>query len=287
MSRSLHHLVTLAAVLCMAAPAAFAQQPPPMPDPPEAGIPADQAREALATPPRQQRGEPDAFGVNTQWVYIHASEFLPRANDVLPSYVAGTGYITPRDPGSVYYPQYWTQIHLPIGAEIGSFYANVYDTVQNADWKVFLTVYEHDGSPSYSYPAVADGALSNGYAMLWAPSFNPILIREYADLDGDGTDGDLAYTFSVEATGTSYAEKLTLRFGGIAVKWRRTISPAPASATFTDVGPTDFGFQHVEALVASGITSGCSATEFCPNAPLTRVQMAVFLAKALGLHWSE
>ncbi len=46
-----------------------------------------------------------------------------------------------------------------------------------------------------------------------------------------------------------------------------------------------WAFQHIEALAASGITAGCSATEYCPDAPLTRAQMAVFLAKALGLHW--
>ena len=41
----------------------------------------------------------------------------------------------------------------------------------------------------------------------------------------------------------------------------------------------------VEALAASGVTAGCgTGTDFCPNAPLTRGQMAVFLSKALGLH---
>ena len=44
-------------------------------------------------------------------------------------------------------------------------------------------------------------------------------------------------------------------------------------------------FQHVEALATSGITAGCGGGNFCPDHPLTRGQMAVFLAKALGLHW--
>lgn len=46
-------------------------------------------------------------------------------------------------------------------------------------------------------------------------------------------------------------------------------------------------FQFVEALADSGITAGCSAAPplYCPDAPLTRGQMAAFLAKALGLHW--
>jgi hypothetical protein len=46
-------------------------------------------------------------------------------------------------------------------------------------------------------------------------------------------------------------------------------------------------FQFIEALASSGITGGCQASPplYCPDSPLTRGQMAVFLAKALGLDW--
>jgi len=63
------------------------------------------------------------------------------------------------------------------------------------------------------------------------------------------------------------------------------ISPAPAVATFFDVPVGAFAFQHIEALAASGITSGCGGGYYCPEAPVTRAQLAVFLAKALGLYW--
>lgn len=70
------------------------------------------------------------------------------------------------------------------------------------------------------------------------------------------------------------------------VRWHRRVSPA-GSATFNDVPSDHLFFQFIEALSASGITAGCSAAPplYCPDAPLTRGQMAVFLAKALGLHW--
>ena len=64
------------------------------------------------------------------------------------------------------------------------------------------------------------------------------------------------------------------------------MSPAPAQATFSDVPLTHPFSQYVEALAASGITAGCGAGKFCPDAALTRGQMAVFLAKALGLHFA-
>lgn len=69
------------------------------------------------------------------------------------------------------------------------------------------------------------------------------------------------------------------------LSWRRQVSPAPDTATFDDVPPGHLFFQHIEALAGSGITSGCDADSFCPNAPLTRGQMAAFLATALGLNW--
>jgi hypothetical protein len=73
-------------------------------------------------------------------------------------------------------------------------------------------------------------------------------------------------------------------FGHVEVWWRRTVS-TPSGVTFNDV-PANHGFyQFIEALAESGITAGCGNGNFCPDAPLTRGQMAVFLAKALGLHW--
>jgi len=69
--------------------------------------------------------------------------------------------------------------------------------------------------------------------------------------------------------------------------WSRVISPAPATATFNDVGPGHWSFPYVEALAASGITEGCPdcAGCFCPDKPVSRAAMATFLARALGLHW--
>ena len=70
-------------------------------------------------------------------------------------------------------------------------------------------------------------------------------------------------------------------------QYRLQVSPAPATATFADVPTSSGQFRFVEALVAAGITSGCggSPPNYCPNDPVTRGQMAVFLAVALGLHF--
>ncbi|MDX9735470.1 MAG: S-layer homology domain-containing protein [Thermoanaerobaculia bacterium] len=74
-------------------------------------------------------------------------------------------------------------------------------------------------------------------------------------------------------------------FAGCLVYWKRQVSPAPASATFTDVPTSHPFFKFIEALYSSGITAGCSPTEYCPDQPLTRGEMAVFLAAGLGLNY--
>jgi hypothetical protein len=71
----------------------------------------------------------------------------------------------------------------------------------------------------------------------------------------------------------------------IRVQWSRQVSPAPSTASFGDVPTNHPFFQFVEALAAAGITGGCGGGTFCPDAPLTRGQMAVFLAVALGLYF--
>ena len=65
------------------------------------------------------------------------------------------------------------------------------------------------------------------------------------------------------------------------------VSPAPVTADFNDVPTSHPFFQFIEALYHLGITAGCQGAPplYCPDAPLTRGQMAVFLAKGLGLQW--
>ncbi len=55
-----------------------------------------------------------------------------------------------------------------------------------------------------------------------------------------------------------------------------------ASSPFTDIATSPFHWD-IEWLWGEGITSGCTATTFCPNDPVTRGQMAAFLSRALWL----
>jgi S-layer family protein len=79
----------------------------------------------------------------------------------------------------------------------------------------------------------------------------------------------------------------TLIFRAVRVHYKLQVSPAPAVATFADVPTTSPQFKFVEALAAAGITAGCGNGNYCPDQAITRGQMAVFLATALGLHFTH
>ena len=56
--------------------------------------------------------------------------------------------------------------------------------------------------------------------------------------------------------------------------------PAPSGNVFVDVGVNDFAAGFIEQLAADGITSGCGNMQYCPQDPVTRAQMAVFLLRS-------
>jgi hypothetical protein len=79
---------------------------------------------------------------------------------------------------------------------------------------------------------------------------------------------------------------MNLELHKVRARWQRQVSPAPPTATFPNDTPTTHPyFRFIEALANSGITSGCAPQSFCPDNPITRGEMAVFLSAALGLHW--
>jgi len=50
--------------------------------------------------------------------------------------------------------------------------------------------------------------------------------------------------------------------------------------TFTDVPRSHLFYMNVEKIAARAITAGCESTAYCPDSPVTRAQMSVFLLKA-------
>jgi hypothetical protein len=60
--------------------------------------------------------------------------------------------------------------------------------------------------------------------------------------------------------------------------------PAVGGSTgFTDVDPVYWAAAWIKQLVTEGITAGCGSGTYCPESPVTRAQMAVFLVRTFGL----
>ncbi|MFV1995416.1 MAG: S-layer homology domain-containing protein [Verrucomicrobiales bacterium] len=227
----------------------------------------------------------DAFGTNQQWAFLHASQWMPWNNTAGGIGYGGSGYIYPLASGD----DFWAQLRLPIGAQVNWIHWYVYDNDPACGWYLSFTRYEgSEGTPGPQIDVMVNQSTTDpetpGYVRLNTDlSASPQMIGSWEDINGDGLYHYTAYVLTAELLGCGGGNNL--RLFGAGFNWSRVVSPAPASATFSDVPVGSFGFKHVEALSASGITAGCGGGNFCPNNTLTRVEMAVFLAKALGLHW--
>jgi hypothetical protein len=212
-----------------------------------------------------------------QLLSIPAAAFTPMDSAISFFVEAGSpGYVTVNFPPSSQVAM-WAPVNLPTGAVLDNIDLYYHDDDPNSDICAALHAYT---GPTLGGNPPADVLMgfvcssgSGGYGY---------------KLESISGTIDNSVWFS---NGAQYAVVISssfisaLGFKGVTIWWHRQVSPPPGTATFTDV-PTDHPqFQFIEALAESGITVGCGGGNFCPNTPLTRGQMAVFLAKALGLYW--
>jgi glucose/arabinose dehydrogenase len=86
-----------------------------------------------------------------------------------------------------------------------------------------------------------------------------------------GSTGSMISSFGEDEAGELFAVDLV---GGYLF---RVVAPP-----YSDIADSQF-YQDILWLNASGITAGCGGGRFCPNDPVTRQQMASFLARAKAL----
>jgi S-layer homology domain len=229
-----------------------------------------------------------SYGENPQVLTIGISQL--KGVDGASGRVTGTdGYFINENPGT--YSYYLAPLALPEGASIEKvcLFANDSDTAEFGYVQAYLVAYKlvpSDGTPAaYLIPgaSVISSADNIGYQYQCSDPVNYTL-RSSVDVDGDQDPDSIVYYLEVYLP---YPSQNALSFGGAQITWHRQVSAPPAMPSFDDVPDTHLFFPFIEALKASGITGGCGEDIFCPDAPLTRGQMAVFLAKALGLHWAN
>jgi hypothetical protein len=231
-----------------------------------------------ADAPFQAGAKPEDFGTQDLGItVINFSAFLP-ANSYI-EYDGTAGERFPTTGGLLYAPV----TGIPDGATLVQVVFYIRDDSDANGFEGLLRQYWVDSATGQSIgsDSVVDlnSAGSPGETEIHA--FPNLPIRYRFDVDGDGTQEVVSYALLASFDGVDGA----VRIRGARLTWRRNVSPAPLIASFGDV-PTDHPyFRHIEALFASGITAGCGGGNYCPSRAITRGEMAVFLAKALGLHW--
>ena len=232
---------------------------------------------AVAQKPRPQA--PSTYGTTAVSYYvIDSAEFHPIASSVGWSGINNFQLRYSTSAGLVM----WAPLHLPAGALVTYIEIDYYDNSITGELQAAFAVCGftgescafQPGSAACSPLTICSGAADAfGYSQVSTDlTPNGIVINNFNNrymiaVGNTTTDGSTAWS-------------------QIIIGYVLQVSPAPSSATFPDVPTTDFGFQFVEALYASGITGGCGGGLYCPDSPVTRRQMAIFIAKALGLQWN-
>ena len=270
--------VSLGLVLLAAAPLAVAQDfeavlATPVP---EGGIPAR---------------SPDQYGGGANTTLVPIQSFVPIVGGA--PYTAVTqGYYAATAAADV---TFWAPLEVAVGVQVEQVCLEVFDN-DGAEAITFLLVGGEAGSAGNPSPAgvplagASTGTSSvPGYVRLCAAPIGgftfPLSVRTRGNLNGTGTDTTVQYYILVSAPATLVAN--SAMFGAAVVTWRRVVPAGPATATFNDVPTTHIFYRWIETLAASGITGGCGGGGYCPDAPITRGQMAVFIAQALGLYFPE
>jgi hypothetical protein len=236
--------------------------------------------------PVKQAPTPNTFGTDAiSYIEVPANAFQPWNSSqtyTSANFGAGPRWVTSGGHDLV------APLHLPSGARVTYVELDYHDTSATGNTYGSLYVCSYSGTSCTQHPTAG-----------WGPAdcFQPGFICSGVA----ATDGDSSWGVDVTAdniVANNYIKSFTLlaepgafdgseAVGGMIVGYVLQVSPAPLTASFTDVPPSHPYFQFIEALAASGITTGCGdGTNYCPTAPLTRGQMAVFLARALGLQWN-
>ena len=226
---------------------------------------------------------PQTYGTTAvSYIEVPAEAFLPLNSTTAYAQIFGAPRYSPNCTGLCF----GAPLRLPSGAMIVSLELDFFDG--DADDFVIGTLVQCDSTAANcsNHPAagagpadcLAAGQICSGQANNIGHG------TQSADLTPDGITVDNTLGSYRLWAGTSGSDGGTA-LAGMIVGYVLQVSPAPAMPTFNDVPPSHPFFQYIEALAAAGITGGCGGGNYCPDSPLTRGQMAVFLAKALGLQW--
>jgi S-layer homology domain len=238
---------------------------------------------SLAPQPRVAGKPPGAThalpqGPNAAWgpqqgaTWIAASQFTVSLSTGAPTLTyAGNHFYN--SPGSASPTRYYAQLQVEPGVLISHLSCDYNDSsaANNISfaWQRYTTDFAGGGSTNVTIDSFTTAGTPG-------VDFDFLLGPETMQIYDGATDDLINHYIAADVAGdTSIA--------GCFAFWNRQVAPAPAVATFGDVPTNHIFFQFIEALSDSQITGGCGGGNYCPDDPVTRGQMATFIAKALGL----
>ena len=215
---------------------------------------------------------PQVFGGAATLLQIPAAAFTVRDSTAVYQQDSFGYYYSTSSPSLT---TFWAPVDLPAGAQIDRLGLYLFDNDPTNSISARLQQYDGTTSPTTSTTATVSSA--PGTPMY---AYSTAVVNH--SVNNNASAGGHHYSVLIDLP----VRSSLLRFKAVEIQYRRVVSAAPAVATFPNDVPTSHPmFRFVEALAASGITGGCGADSFCPDEAVTRGQMAVFLAAALGLHF--
>jgi S-layer homology domain len=240
-----------------------------------AGIVSGEGKRLItADGPRVPAGPPINFGTTQEnFVTIGAWDFDPSDSDQTYDFPTVLDFRRFSTGGGA--TGFLAGVHLPDGAVLTSITFDLCDSsIVNAHWTAALA----------SCSSLEGLCLIVGEPITSASNIVTPCAAYTQDLSGLNYQVD-NQALRLALVTVPDADDITNAFAGATLGYKLQVSPAPGAPTFVDV-PTDHPFfQFIEALAKSGITGGCGGGNYCPDNPVTRGQMAVFLAKGLGLQF--
>ena len=162
-----------------------------------------------------------------------------------------------------------------------------YDVVEPSCWVWTVGIENPGGSDGLMYqPSYDETLLSNKSIMIKHPDlfmdvmdhsgYLPFITKLYNNhvTSGCGSNPLRYCPFSPVTRAQMAVFLLTAKYNG------GTIPLQPYEGMFTDVPESNIYARFIEQLAREHITSGCGGGNFCPEAAVTRDQMAVFLLTA-------
>jgi hypothetical protein len=230
------------------------------------------ASEPVVIEPRSASlaSDPESYGLSAEAVaVVHATQLMPSSNAVTfgISTATGIGVFETSSSGD-----WWGEVYLPSGALPLRVEMEACDSDAAGAILFGMARSVSPGASAANITPVGSTGATPGCAIF------PVSVNAPATMNHGGTFLHLFLNYGSTST--------TNKVNTFRVVYRLQVSPAPGVATFADVPVGHPQRQFIEAMVAAGITGGCGGGNYCPNDNVTRGQMAVFLAAALGLHFA-